>query len=953
MEATPENLQVIMGALEKTLDPVYDVRKQAENTLSQGEKVGNFSVILLQIVGQGDMNPVVRKAGALYFKNFVKKYWKQVEGEPDFINETDRNNIKAAIVRVMISVPRDLQAQLSEAISMIADNDFPFAWANLLEDLLANLNPNDYNVNIGVLQTAHSIFRRYRHQFASDRLFAEIKFVLDTFAAPYLQFFLQTDALITANANNKEALKPLMQCLLLLFKIFWSLNSQEFAEFFEDHYGEFVGLMRKYLVYMNPEVDDGDEDEPGVLEKIKTVICEVAHMYASKYAEDFKDLKEFVELVWKLVIGLGPQQKNDLLVSKAIAFLTVVVRQLPNKPIFENPEALNNICQNVVLPNMQLRESDVEQFEDDPIEYIRKDLEGDDTESRRRAASDLIKGLLEHFKKEVSQICMGYIQGYLAQYERNKLNEWRSKDAALYLIMSLSAQSSTVQAGATKTNEFVPILPVLETQVLPDLQVGGEGGIHPIIKVDAIKYLVLFRSQLDKQVLSQIFPALLQHLGSDNYVVYTYAAICIEKILGMKVESGGRRVLMFNQEDVAPVAQALLTRLFQLIEGGKTPEKVAENDYLMKTVMRLIAIAREETLPYVTNILDALTRIIGEISKNPSNPKFNHYAFESLGGLIRFICAKNPALVTSFEDALFPRFEAILAADVVEFMPYVFQLSSQLLEYHQGLAVPDKFKALLPLVLTPALWESTGNIPALVKLLKAYVAKGSGYLVESNLLVQVLGVCRKLVGSKANDQHGFELLTVVFEVVPTSVLAEYLKPIFILFLTRLQSSKTSKFSSGFLNFLCFLCVVEKEGWGVDAVFEVLDGIQPGIFTGLSTGVLIPEVGDVKTPDDRKLCGVGLTNLLTRSERILGDGYIGLWPTLFTATINLINKPIADQHEDDDPLANVDLEDVGYQTQYSRLASSTGKKRDYVAHVTDVKRYFVEGLAGFVGGVGLV
>ena len=40
---------------------------------------------------------------------------------------------------------------------------------------------------------------------------------------------------------------------------------------------------------------------------------------------------------------------------------------------------------------------------------------------------------------------MQYINGYLADYEKDKLNRWRSKDAALYLIMSLSAQSSTVQ----------------------------------------------------------------------------------------------------------------------------------------------------------------------------------------------------------------------------------------------------------------------------------------------------------------------------------------------------------------------------------------------------------------------------------------------------------------------------------------------------------------------------
>ena len=37
---------------------------------------------------------------------------------------------------------------------------------------------------------------------------------------------------------------------------------------------------------------------------------------------------------------------------------------------------------------------------------------------------------------------------------------------------------------------------MLESQILPDLQGGVDAGIHPIIKVDAIKYLMLFRSQV-------------------------------------------------------------------------------------------------------------------------------------------------------------------------------------------------------------------------------------------------------------------------------------------------------------------------------------------------------------------------------------------------------------------------------------------------------------------------
>ena len=47
----------------------------------------------------------------------------------------------------------------------------------------------DLSANIGVLRTAHSIFKRWRHQFRSNDLFREIKFVLEQFSAPYLEFF--------------------------------------------------------------------------------------------------------------------------------------------------------------------------------------------------------------------------------------------------------------------------------------------------------------------------------------------------------------------------------------------------------------------------------------------------------------------------------------------------------------------------------------------------------------------------------------------------------------------------------------------------------------------------------------------------------------------------------------------------------------------------------------------
>lgn len=43
---------------------------------------------------------------------------------------------------------------------------------------------------------------------------------------------------------------------------------------------------------------------------------------------------------------------------------------------FGNEVVLKQMLADVVVPNLMLRETDVEMFEDSPAEYIRKDLEG-------------------------------------------------------------------------------------------------------------------------------------------------------------------------------------------------------------------------------------------------------------------------------------------------------------------------------------------------------------------------------------------------------------------------------------------------------------------------------------------------------------------------------------------------------------------------------------------------
>lgn len=87
----------------------------------------------------------------------------------------------------------------------------------------------------------------------------------------------------------------------------------------------------------------------------------------------------------------------------AIQFLTTVAKGVRHT-LFQSPEALQQVCEKIVLPNIRLRDSDEEIFEMDWVEYVRRDTEGGDADTRRRAASELVKTLTEKFPNEASTL---------------------------------------------------------------------------------------------------------------------------------------------------------------------------------------------------------------------------------------------------------------------------------------------------------------------------------------------------------------------------------------------------------------------------------------------------------------------------------------------------------------------------------------------------------------------
>nr|XP_009932115.1 PREDICTED: exportin-2 isoform X2 [Opisthocomus hoazin] len=869
MELSDANLQTLTEYLKKTLDPDPAIRRPAEKFLESVEGSQNYPLLLLTLLEKSQEN-VIKVCASVTFKNYIKRNWRIVEDEPNKICESDRIAIKANIVPLMLSSPEQIQKQLSDAISIIGREDFPQKWPDLLTEMVNRFQSGDFHVINGVLRTAHSLFKRYRHEFKSNELWTEIKLVLDAFALPLTNLFKATIELCSTHANDASALKVLFSSLILIAKLFYSLNFQDLPEFFEDNMETWMTNFHSLLTLDN-----------------------------------------------KLL-------QTDL-VSNAIQFLASVCERPHYKHLFEDQNTLTSICEKVIVPNMEFRAADEEAFEDNSEEYIRRDLEGSDIDTRRRAACDLVRGLCKFFEGPVTGIFSGYVNSMLQEYAKNPSVNWKHKDAAIYLVTSLASKAQTQKHGITQANELVNLTEFFVNHIQPDLK-SASVNEFPVLKADGIKYIMIFRNQVSKEQLLVSIPLLINHLQAESIVVHTYAAHALERLFTMR---GTNNTTLITAAEMAPFVEVLLMNLFKAL----TLPGSSENEYIMKAIMRSFSLLQESIIPYIPSVITQLTQKLLAVSKNPSKPHFNHYMFESICLSIRITCKANPDAVGSFEEALFMVFTEILQNDVQEFIPYVFQVMSLLLEMHKN-EIPSSYMALFPHLLQPVLWERTGNIPPLVRLLQAYLERGANTIASAaaDKIPGLLGVFQKLIASKANDHQGFYLLNSIIEHMPPESVDQYRKQIFILLFQRLQNSKTTKFIKSFLVFINLYCIK----YGALALQEIFDSIQPKMFGMVLEKIIIPEIQKVSGQVEKKICAVGITKILTECPPMMDTEYTKLWTPLLQALIGLFELPEDDTIPDEEHF--IDIEDTpGYQTAFSQLAFAGKKEHDPVGQMVNNPR----------------
>lgn len=136
----------------------------------------------------------------------------------------------------------------------------------------------------------------------------------------------------------------------------------------------FAKLLPLKLIHIEHAADD---NEPSTQDNIKKTICDITKLFSQRFEEEFGPyIIKFIGIVWTLLVETDHRVRYDPMVNAGLGFLSAVSERDRYKTIFQEPGVLQQCCEQVVIRNLTLRHEDIEQFEDEPFDYLKKDVEG-------------------------------------------------------------------------------------------------------------------------------------------------------------------------------------------------------------------------------------------------------------------------------------------------------------------------------------------------------------------------------------------------------------------------------------------------------------------------------------------------------------------------------------------------------------------------------------------------
>ena len=776
----------ISAVFQKTLSQDKSDRENSEQFLSQIKMdINTLNTFFSYILNKSE-NVDLRSSASIFLKNYISDYfydssYNAILNKDKIMDENSKNYFKENILQLMLNVESNLLANIIEMVKIVVQgaNGYLIIWPKLMDFIGDILNKHDSSKSRHIYNLITKIIKRYHIESKSDSLFREIIYTMDKICKPMTDDAINIIKYFNTYNNGNDDL--MLQCLQMMNKImsiFYSLNYQDFPEFFEDHLTEWITILNDTLLLPNKTGEINNNNiNPSLHElilKVKAKTLKNINLYYSNYYEDIeKYAQDLCGSVWTLMCKSKIISDNySKLMKELLDFFKsgFQMGKINNLKI----EQLNQIFEYIILPNLSISSKEREDFLENPVEFLKIEFEEYDMSSNKYFSINLLQIINNNFPDVNKMIISPKIIQLLNEYNSDKSKNWNQKLLAINLLFASCIKTFAQRFGVTELNpqsSYNDIDGLINEIFIKEFQ---DYKSPIIIQVYSLKFLSTFRLQItDKNKLGQIILMLIDILNKCGEVTQNACLLCLDLIINMKdlQTRKSSTIEIINNDNIF---NNLISSLLTFISKNT-------NIFAMRCFFRTLKLTQDQKLQSLAESINtSMDAILKLIIKNPQSDEFNFYFFETCALIMKKFEIKNInnttdlSLIKSFQNTLQNDLNLILQNNITDILGYSFQLFAFYLfltndnnEFYQNI--------LNNILTNDKMWDINMKYlyPPSIDYIKVILLTNKQFCENQQVIQLLFKICQTLIENKSFN-YAFQLIEYLINFVSTDLYGENL-----------------------------------------------------------------------------------------------------------------------------------------------------------------------------------
>ena len=705
-------------------------------------------------------NISLRISASIFLKNYIQDYFydssnNAILNKHKIMDENSKSFFKEKILQLLLNVENNILPHIIEMIKIIVQsaNGYLVIWPNLMTFIGDVLKKHDISKSKYIYQLIAKIIKRYHIESKSHPLFKEIINTMEHICQPMTDDALNIIKFFNTYESNGKNDEVMMQCIQMMNKImsiFYSLNYQDFPEFFEDHLQEWINILidTVLLPNKNSNMNNINKNMFDVVIKLKAKTLKNINYYYYNYYEDVENyIQQFSSSVWTVMCTCKINDNFSKLMKELLDYFKCgfQMRRMNNL----NMEQLNKIIEKIILPNMTMSEKEIEDFLDNPVEFLKVEFEEYDMSSNKYFSINLLQLIISNYPEVNKQIIAPKINKFLEEYNKDNAKNWNKKLVVINLLFASCIKTFAQRYGVTELNPnsiYTDIDSLINEIFIKEFQ---NYKSPTIIQTYSLKFLSTFRLQIsDQNKLGQIILMLIEILNNCNEVTQYACLLCLDLIINMK-DLKTRKSSTIEIVNNVNIFNKLISSLLNFI--GKNT-----NIFAMRCFFRAIRLTQDQKLQSLAqSINDSMNTILKLIIKNPQTDEFNYYFFETCALIMKKFVVNNNnnldlTLVKNFENTLRNDLNLILQNNVTDLLGYTFQLFA----YYLYLTNDNNnfYQNILTNILTnDKMWDINMKYlyPPSIEFIKVILITNKQFCENQNVINLLFKICQTLLENKS------------------------------------------------------------------------------------------------------------------------------------------------------------------------------------------------------------